>query len=58
MHDAKLVWVTPDAEKVVGYCAHVSNPKNQNNPDVTGLLRYCIKHSTGPSFRWLACALR
>jgi thymidylate synthase (FAD) len=44
MHEAKLVWVTPDAEKVVGYCARVSNPKNQNNPDVVGLLRYCIKH--------------
>tara|TARA_Y100000401_G_scaffold115271_1_gene118686 strand:- start:12995 stop:13648 length:654 start_codon:yes stop_codon:yes gene_type:complete len=44
MHDVKLVWVTPDVEKVVGYCARVSNPKNQNNPDVAGLLRYCIKN--------------
>ena len=40
----KLVWITPDAEKVIGYCARVSNPSNQDNPDVTRLLRYCVGH--------------
>lgn len=35
---------TPDAEKHMGYVARVSNPKNQKNPEVAGLLRYCIKH--------------
>jgi thymidylate synthase (FAD) len=40
----KLVWITPDAEKVIGYCARVSNPSNQDNPDVSRLLRYCCKH--------------
>ena len=40
----KLVWITPDAEKVIGYCARVSNPANQDNPDVTRLLRYCVGH--------------
>lgn len=39
----KLVWITPDAERLMGYCARVSNPENQENPDVAGLLRYCIK---------------
>ncbi len=39
-----LVSVTPDAEKTIGYIARVSNPKNQENPNVAGLLRYCIKH--------------
>ena len=38
------VSVTPDAEKLIGYIARVSNPKNQDNPNVEGLLRYCIKH--------------
>ena len=38
------VSVTPDAEKLIGYIARVSNPKNQDNPEVAGLLRYCIKH--------------
>ena len=38
-----LISVTPDAEKIIGYCARVSNPKNQNNPEVAKLLTYCIK---------------
>lgn len=39
-----LVWITPDAERLIGYCARVSNPSNQDNPDVAGLLKYCAKH--------------
>ena len=39
-----LVSVTPDAEKTIGYVARVSNPNNQDNPKVAGLLKYCIKH--------------
>ena len=39
-----LVTVTPDAEKQMGYIARVSNPQNQTNPVVAGLLGYCIKH--------------
>jgi thymidylate synthase (FAD) len=41
---AKLVWITPESESVIGYCARVSNPANQDNPDVVGLLRYCIRN--------------
>ena len=44
MHDAKLIWITPDAEKLIGKIARVSNPKNEDNPDVVGLLKYLIKH--------------
>ena len=40
----KLISVTPEAEKTMGYIARVSNPNNQNNPVVDGLLGYCIKH--------------
>jgi thymidylate synthase (FAD) len=40
----KLVSVTPDAEKLMAYCARVSNPSNQDNEDFARLLRYCIKH--------------
>lgn len=43
--EVKLVTVTPDAEKTMGYVARVSNPKNQDNPKVSGLLKYCIKHN-------------
>tara|TARA_Y100001968_G_scaffold308216_1_gene326756 strand:+ start:8042 stop:8683 length:642 start_codon:yes stop_codon:yes gene_type:complete len=42
--NVKLVSVTPDAEKTMGYIARVSNPSNQSNPVVAGLLGYCIKH--------------
>ena len=28
----------------MGYVARVSNPNNQDNPNVAGLLGYCIKH--------------
>ena len=39
-----LVSFSPDAEKLMAYCARVSNPNNQNNDNYAGLLRYCIKH--------------
>ena len=42
--NVKLVTVTPEAEQMMGYVARVSNPKNQDNPNVAGLLKYCIKH--------------
>ena len=29
----------------MGYVARVSNPNNQENPKVAGLLKYCIKHN-------------
>jgi len=43
--NVKLVSVTPDAEKTMGYVARVSNPNNQDNPNIAGLLSYCIKHN-------------
>ena len=44
MHDAKLVWVTPDAEELIAKIARVSNPKNEDNPSFEKLLKYLIKH--------------
>ena len=44
MQQVKLITVTPKAEETIGYIARVSNPKNQDNPNVSGLLGYCIKH--------------
>jgi thymidylate synthase (FAD) len=40
----KLISVTPDAEKLMSYCARVSNPKGQDREDYAKLLAYCIKH--------------
>lgn len=44
MNDVKLISVTPDAEKHMAYCARVSNPNNQDNEKIAGLLKYCINH--------------
>lgn len=40
---ANLVWITPQAQDVIMYCARVSNPANQNSSH-TGLLNYCVKN--------------
>lgn len=42
--EVKLVSITPDAEATMGYIARVSNPANQDNPNVAGLLSYCLRH--------------
>lgn len=42
---AKLIWSTPDAEKMIAYIARVSNPSNQKNEKFAHLLKYCIKHA-------------
>lgn len=38
----KLIWITPSAEKQIAYCARVSS-KNQDNPNIKGLLKFCIR---------------
>ena len=45
MANVKLIWATPDAEKLVVKMARVSNPKNEDNWE-TGpkLLRYCLRN--------------
>lgn len=40
----KLISATPKAEELIAYCARVSNPSNQDNPDSERLLRYLINH--------------
>lgn len=41
----ELVSITPDSEKIIAYCARVSNPNNQLNHDsASKLLSYCIKN--------------
>ena len=42
MSSCKLIWITPEAEKLIAYCARVSS-KNQDNPNIKGLLKYCIR---------------
>ena len=45
IHNARLVSITPDAEKQIVYMARVSNPKNQENMDTAPrLIKYLLKH--------------
>lgn len=44
MNCVKLVSISPDAEKLMSYCARVSNPSNQDNDNYARLLKYCIDH--------------
>ena len=40
----KLISATPNAEELISYCARVSNPSNQDNPESEKLIKYLIKH--------------
>lgn len=42
--NVRLVSITPKAEELIAYCARVSNPANQENKEIAGLIRHCIKH--------------
>jgi len=42
--EVKLVSITPNVEQIISYCARVSNPNNQDNPEYEKLLSYCIKN--------------
>ena len=57
MHQAKLVWVTPNAEELIARLARVSNPKNENNPEYVKLLSYLIKHKHWSPFEMASMCL-
>ena len=57
MHNAELIWITPDAEALVGKIARVSNPDNENNPKVEKLLKYLIKHRHWSPFEMVSICL-
>ena len=41
---AKLVWISPEAEKHIAYCARVSS-SHQDSPEYAKLIAYCIRHN-------------
>lgn len=57
MNSVKLIWATPEADKHIGYCARVSNPGNQDNPNVAGLLKYCAKNAHWSVFEMASVCL-
>jgi thymidylate synthase ThyX len=43
MSSVRTIWVTPDAENIISYCARVSSPQNQENYETSAkLLKYCL----------------
>jgi thymidylate synthase (FAD) len=44
MASVKLIAITPEPEKTAIYIARVSNPANQDNPNISGLMKYLIDH--------------
>lgn len=41
---ARVISYTNNPEQVIAFCARVSNPPNQENPNIVKLLKYCIQH--------------
>ena len=44
MSNVKMVWSTPDIDNTLAKIARVSNPDNQDNPNIKGLLTYMMTH--------------
>lgn len=44
IHSASLVHATEGGDKLIAYMARVSNPANQDNEKIVGLIKYLIKH--------------
>ena len=57
MSTVNLISITPDAEKTIAYCARVSNPANQDNPESEKLIRYLIKHNHWSPFEMAHCVM-
>ncbi len=43
LQKVRLIWITPNAQELIAYCARVSS-SNQENPNIKGLLKYCARH--------------
>lgn len=43
--NAKLMWITPEADKMIGYMARVSNPTAKLQDPTYRLIKYLIDHS-------------
>jgi len=41
--NVELIWATPNADKMIAEIARVSNPDNQKNPNIEGLLKYMMR---------------
>lgn len=56
MNSVNLVWIVPEAEKLIGYIARVSNPENQQSND-TRLLKYLIRNKHWSPFEMVSMCI-
>lgn len=57
MISASLKWVTPEAEFLLGNIARVSNPGNENNPEVGRLISYMLRNKHWSPFEMVNICL-
>lgn len=57
MTAVRLRWATPNIDQEIAYQARVSNPDNQNNPQVSGLLNYCMREGHVSPFEMTSACL-
>tara|TARA_R110000822_G_scaffold36254_6_gene102115 strand:- start:41 stop:685 length:645 start_codon:yes stop_codon:yes gene_type:complete len=53
----KLLWSTPDTDKQVAFMARVSNPNNQSNEAISGLLNFCMREGHVSPFEMASVCL-
>ena len=53
----RLVWATPNADKLLASIARVSNPANQSSDKIEGLLRYMIRHGHWSPFEMVSACV-
>lgn len=57
MSAVELIWITPGAEALIAYMARVSNPANQQNPEIAKLIRYMIEHKHWSPFEMVSACV-
>lgn len=57
MSKVSLVWAAPNADQLVASMARVSNPSNQSNPEISGLLNYCMREGHVSPFEMVSVCL-
>lgn len=55
--EVRLISITPDAQHTIAYCARVSNPSNQDNDNIAGLLAYCARKEHWSIFEMASAVL-
>lgn len=56
--NVELVWATPNADQLIAYIARVSNPANQDNEKIEGLLNYMMREGHASPFEMVSACVQ